>query len=130
MGGLGANHPVLSYTLPLYLPHISPGTHLELGQLWLSFQSQTTNPRPKLNKLGTLGFEPSPSQTKGPESSASIHSARTAHKLTKDNKMNKLELEVLQCESVYFQVKGKGLNIHFSIRKYYVQEKKGLALNL
>ena len=30
MGVLGVNHPVLSYTLPAYLPQISPGTHLEL----------------------------------------------------------------------------------------------------
>ena len=47
-GGLGANHPVLSHTLSAYLLQISPGTHLELGRLWLRLQSQTTDPRPKL----------------------------------------------------------------------------------
>ena len=47
-GGVGANHPVLSHTLPVYLPQISPGTNLELGQLWLSLQSHTTDPHPKL----------------------------------------------------------------------------------
>ena len=47
--GLGANHPVLSHTLPVYLPQISPGTHLELGRLWLSLQSHAIDPRPKLN---------------------------------------------------------------------------------
>jgi hypothetical protein len=28
--GGGINHPVLLHTLPVYLPWISPGTHLEL----------------------------------------------------------------------------------------------------
>ena len=46
-GGLGACHPVLSHTLPVYLPQISPGTHLELSRLCLSLQSHATDPRPK-----------------------------------------------------------------------------------
>ena len=48
-GGLGASHPVLSHTLPVYLPQISPGTHLELCRLWLSLQNHATDPRPNLN---------------------------------------------------------------------------------
>ena len=47
-GGLGASHPVLSQSPPVYVPQISPGTHLELGRLWLSLQIHATDPRPKL----------------------------------------------------------------------------------
>ena len=80
-GGLGANHPVLSHTLPVYLPQISPGTHLELGRLWLSLQSRYWPPS-QTEELDTLGLEPASSQTKTrpltSESSAPTHSARTA----------------------------------------------------
>ena len=34
--GLGASHPLLLHILPVYLPQISPGTHLQPSQLWLS----------------------------------------------------------------------------------------------
>ena len=47
--GVGASHPVLSHTLPVYFPQIFPGIHLELGRLWLSLQSRTTDPRPEPN---------------------------------------------------------------------------------
>ena len=39
-GGGGGNLPVLSNSLPVYLPQISPSIHLELGQLQLSLQRQ------------------------------------------------------------------------------------------
>ena len=35
----GVNHPVLSHTLSVYLPQVSPGTHLELDWFWLNLQS-------------------------------------------------------------------------------------------
>ena len=59
-GGLGANHPVLSHTLPVYLPQISPGTHLKLGRLWLSLQSHATDSRPKLNNWVHWDSNPRP----------------------------------------------------------------------
>ena len=59
-GGLGANHPVLLHTLPVYLPQIYPGTHLELGRLWLSLQSHATEPRPKLNNWVHWDSNPRP----------------------------------------------------------------------
>ena len=59
-GGLGASHPVLSHTLPVYLPQISPGTHLEVGWLWLSLQSHATDPRPKLKNWVHRDSNPSP----------------------------------------------------------------------
>ena len=49
--GLGANHPVLSHTLPLYLSQISPGTHLEPGRLWVGLQSHATDPCTKPNNF-------------------------------------------------------------------------------
>ena len=45
----GGNHPVLSLTISVYLPQISPGTHFKLGWLWLSLVSHATEPRPELN---------------------------------------------------------------------------------
>ena len=57
---LGASHPVLSHTLPVYLPKISPGTHLELGRLWLSLQSHATDPRPKLRNWVHRDLNPRP----------------------------------------------------------------------
>ena len=59
-GGLGASQPVLSHTLPVYLPQISPGTHLELGRLWLSLQSHATDPRPKLKNWVHWDSNPRP----------------------------------------------------------------------
>ena len=59
-GGLGASHPVLSHTLPVYLPLISPGTHLELDRLWLSLQSHATDPRPKLKNWVHRDSNPRP----------------------------------------------------------------------
>ena len=59
-GGLGAGHPVLSHTLPVYLPQISPGTHLELGRLWLSLHSHATDPRPKLKNWVHWDSNPRP----------------------------------------------------------------------
>ena len=59
-GGLGASHPVLLHTLPVYLPQISPGTHLELGRLWLSLQSHATDPRPKLKNWAHWDSNPRP----------------------------------------------------------------------
>ena len=52
------SHPLLSHTLPVYLPQISPGTHLELGRLWLSLQSHATDPRPKLKNWIYWGSNP------------------------------------------------------------------------
>jgi len=40
---LGASHPVLSQTLSVYFPQISSGTHLELGQFWLSLQGHVVD---------------------------------------------------------------------------------------
>ena len=76
-GGLGASHPVLSRTFPVYLPQISQGNHLELGRLWLSFQSRHWPPS-QTEQLGTPRFEPASSQTSDPKSSAPTHSAKAA----------------------------------------------------
>ena len=51
---------MLSHTLPVYLPQISPGTHLELGRLWLSLQSHATDPRPKLKNWVHRDWNPRP----------------------------------------------------------------------
>ena len=49
-GGLGAHHPVLSHTLPVYLPQISPGTHSNLAKL-----TESRNwPPSQTEELGTL----------------------------------------------------------------------------
>ena len=37
---LGANHP----SLPVFLPQIFPGTHLELDRIWLSLRSHSIDP--------------------------------------------------------------------------------------
>jgi hypothetical protein len=42
--GFGSGHPVLSVTLPVYLPQISLGTQIELGRHGLSLQSHATDP--------------------------------------------------------------------------------------
>ena len=59
-GGLGASHPVLSHTLPVYLPQVSPGTHLDLGWLWLSLQNHAIDPRPKLKNWVHWDSNPRP----------------------------------------------------------------------
>ena len=72
-GGLGANPPVLSHTLPVYLLQISPGVHLELGWPWPKLKESRHWPSSQTEQLGTLGFETASSQTEDPESSAPIH---------------------------------------------------------
>ena len=58
--GLGPNHPVLSHTLPVYLPQIFTGTNLELSRLWLDLQSYTTDPNSKPNNQQHQDSNPCP----------------------------------------------------------------------
>ena len=49
----GAIYPVLSHTLPVYLPQIPPGIQIAQDQIWLSLQSHATDFRSKINNSNT-----------------------------------------------------------------------------
>ena len=53
-------------SLPVYLPHFSPGIHLELGRLWLNLQSHATDPRPKLKNWVHWDSNPRPLRQRTP----------------------------------------------------------------
>ena len=76
MGGWGP--AILCFRTPFLftLPRFLPGTHLELGRLWLSLQRHTTDPRPKLKNWVHRDSNPRPLKTRDPESSAPTHSAK------------------------------------------------------
>ena len=75
--GMRASHPMLLHTLPVYLPRFSRYP-FRAGSSLNELRESCHWPHPKPNNwlLATLGFEPSPSQTKVPKSSTPIHLAR------------------------------------------------------